>query len=199
LANIYLDLLDRNFRRHVERGALCGRLVRYADDLVLLTPQEPGREMSWMDALLGRLGLTLSPNKTRVLDARQERFDFLGHRHRWQGGRLHLDLAPKSKRRIHDELREKTRHTWKQFDELIVELNQYIRGARQYYRRIRRRTLERLDRFVGARLARWWANKHGRPWPAWSLMQGDALWRQHGLERWNLPPALRPLDSRRAR
>jgi RNA-directed DNA polymerase len=199
LANIYLDLLDRNFRRHVANGELRGRLIRYADDLVVLTPEEPGREMGWVSAFVERLGLSLSASKTRVLDARQERFDFLGHRHRWQGGRLYLDLSPKSKRRIHDELREKTRHTWKRFDELIGELNGYIRGARQYYRRIRRRTLERLDRFVGARLARWWANKHGRPWPAWSLMQGDALWRQHGLERWNLPLALRPEDSRRAR
>lgn len=32
LANIYLHLLDRNFRMHVERGVLQGRLVRYADD-----------------------------------------------------------------------------------------------------------------------------------------------------------------------
>lgn len=133
LANIYLDLLDRNFRRHVVKGELHGRLVRYADDLVVLTPEEPGREMAWMSALVGRLGLSLSPSKTRMLDAQQERFDFLGHRHRWQGGRLYLDLSPKSKRRIHDELRDKTRHTWKRFDALIGELNQYIRGARPLF------------------------------------------------------------------
>jgi hypothetical protein len=30
-------------------------------------------------------------------------------------------------------------------------------------------------------------------------VQREALWRQHGLERWNLPVALRPADSRRAR
>jgi hypothetical protein len=35
--------------------------------------------------------------------------------------------------------------------------------------------------------------------PAWSLVQGGALHRQQGLELWNLPPALRPADSRRAR
>ena len=32
LANIYLHLVDRNFRRKVECGALKGRLIRYADD-----------------------------------------------------------------------------------------------------------------------------------------------------------------------
>ena len=38
LANIYLHLLDRNFRLRVQRGELQGRLVRYADDFVLLSP-----------------------------------------------------------------------------------------------------------------------------------------------------------------
>ena len=32
LANVYLHLLDRNFRKRVQRGDLQGRLVRYADD-----------------------------------------------------------------------------------------------------------------------------------------------------------------------
>ena len=41
LANIYLHLLDRNFRRHVERGELQGRLVRYADDSA---PRRRGEE-----------------------------------------------------------------------------------------------------------------------------------------------------------
>lgn len=34
LSNIYLPLLDRNFRTHVRRGVLRGRLIRYADDFV---------------------------------------------------------------------------------------------------------------------------------------------------------------------
>jgi Group II intron, maturase-specific domain len=75
----------------------------------------------------------------------------------------------------------------------------YIRGARHYFRRVRRRTLYRLDGFVNQRLARWWARKHGARRPAWSLVSQDALRCHHGLERWNLPAALRPADSRFAR
>ena len=37
------------------------------------------------------------------------------------------------------------------------------------------------------------AGLHGRS------CRREALWRQHGLERWNLPATLRPADSRRAR
>jgi RNA-directed DNA polymerase len=199
LANLYLDLLDRNFRRRVAAGNLRGQLVRYADDFVVLAPVRPDRELAWVTAFLQRLGLTLNAVKTRVLDARTERFDFLGHRHRWQDGRLYLDVSQKAKRRIHTELRRKTRRTWLSLDELIGQLNPYVRGARRYFRRVRRRTLDRMDRFVEQRLARWWARKHSRRLPAWSLVQGETLWRHHGLERWNLPPPLRPADSRRAR
>ena len=199
LANIYLDLLDRNFRRHVEEGKLSGRIVRYADDLVLLSPEPPVREMSWMSQLVTRLGLAFHPSKTRVLDARRERFDFLGHAHRWQSQRLYLDISRKAKGRIRDELRRKTRRFWLSLEEMVALLNPYIRGARQYFRRVRRRTLSQLDTFVAVRIARWWARKHNARRPAWSLVQKEALFRHHGLERWDLPLARRPADSRRAK
>lgn len=199
LANVYLHLLDRNFRRRVQRGELTGRLVRYADDFVLLSPTRPDRALPWLHPLMTRLGLMLHPEKTRVLDARREDFAFLGHTHRWRFGRLYLDVGQKASRRIRDELRRRTRRTGLSLPALVADLNPYIRGARHYFRRVRRRTLSKLDRFVEQRVARWWARKHGRPRPAWSLVQREALWRQHGLERWNLPLALRPADSRPAR
>jgi RNA-directed DNA polymerase len=199
LANVYLHLLDRNFRLHVQRGELGGRLIRYADDFVLLTAKRPERELTWIQRVMTRLRLTLHGEKTRVLDARRDPFVFLGHTHRWQFGRLYLDVAPKAQRRMRDELRRKTRVTGLSLPALVGELNPYIRGARNYFRRVRRRTLSKLDRFVEQRVARWWARKHSRPRPAWSLVQREALWRQHGLERWNLPVMLRPADSRRAR
>jgi group II intron reverse transcriptase/maturase len=199
LSNIYLHLLDRNFRRRVEKGELQGRLIRYADDFVLFSPKKPEAEMKWIQGFMQRLGLTLHPEKTRVLDIRKEDFNFLGHVHRWEYGRLYLDASKKAQGRIRDELRRKTRRTWLSLEQLVVELNLYTRGARQYFRRIRRRTLSKLDRFVEQRIARWWARKHSCPRPAWSLVQGGGLRRQHGLEPWNLPRALRPADSRCAR
>ncbi len=199
LANVYLHLLDRNFRLHVQRGDLGGRLIRYADDFVLLTARRPARELAWIQRVMGRLGLTLHAEKTRVLDARHVSFAFLGHTHRWRFGTLYLDVAPKAQRRIRDELRRKTRVTGRSLPSLVAELNPYIRGARHYFRRVRRRTLGKFDRFVEQRVARWWARKHSCSRPAWSLVHREALWRQHGLERWNLPAALRPADSRLAR
>jgi RNA-directed DNA polymerase len=199
LSNVYLHLLDRNFCRRVRCGEFEGRLVRYADDFVLLTPHRPDRALAWLHALMAKLGLTLHPDKTRVLHARRETFAFLGHTHRWRFNRVYLDITPKAMRRIRDELRQKTRRTWVSREAMIADLNPYIRGARHYFRRVRRRTLGKLDHFVDLRLARWWARKHQARRPAWSLMSRDALRRQHGLERWNLPAALRPVDARFAR
>jgi RNA-directed DNA polymerase len=199
LANVYLHLLDRSFRRRVERGELQGRLIRYADDFVLLTSRRPDREWAWLHQLIARLGLALHPEKTQVLDARRARFAFLGHTHRWQFGRVYLDVSPKTLRRMRDELRRRTHHTGSSLDQTVADLNRYIRGARHYFRRVRRRTLSKLDFFVEVRVARWWARKHGARWPAWSLVSRDALRRQRGLERWNLPVALRPADARFAR
>jgi hypothetical protein len=81
---------------------------------------------------------------------------------------LYLDVSPKALRRIREELRRRTRRTGLSLDAMIADLNPYIRGARHYFRRVRRRTLSKLDYFVDQRLARWWARntraagRHGR-------------------------------------
>jgi RNA-directed DNA polymerase len=198
LANIYLHLMDRNFRRRVQRGELRGRLVRYADDFVVLATRRPDAELAWLKTVMNRLGLALHPDKTRVLNVRREDFDFLGHTVRWRYKRMYLDVSRKGRERIRSELRRKTRQTWWSQAELIGLLNAYIRGARQYFRRVRRRTLSNLDFFVGQRIARWAKRKYSLPGPAWSLVQREALIKHRGLERWNLPPALRPKDSTHA-
>lgn len=200
LANIYLNLLDRNFRRREALKVEPGRLIRYADDFVVLATKRPDATLQWIQSLLERMGLSLNAEKTKVTElVGKASFCFLSHTHvRWRGRLLH-NLSDKAHRRTKDELRRITRRTWVSFQALVRELNQYIRGARHYFRRVRRRTLSKLDRFVEERIARWWSRKHSQSQPAWSLVQKGALWRQHGLERWNLPRNLRPADSRRAR
>jgi hypothetical protein len=179
-----LHLLDRTVRLHVQRGERCGRLVREAEDFVMLTPRRPDREVAWLDRVMQRLGLTRHGAKTRVLDARRTDFVFLGHTHRWRFQRLVLDVAPQAQRRIRDELRRKPRRTALRLPALSAELNPSVRGARRSFCRVRCRTLDKFDRFGEERVARWWARTHARRQPAWSLVQRGALWRRHGLERW---------------
>jgi len=185
LMNIYLHLLDRNFRRHVERGELQGRLVRYADDFVVVCPRPPAREKEWVAHLMERLGLTLHPDKTRVVHVGDEWVNFLGYKvRRRPNGRVALDIADKAKARIRDTLRDITRRTFLSLEELISALNGYIRGAGEYFKLAEPRTMWNLDRFVLARIARWARHKRVRRLPEWSLARGRPLYREHGLATW---------------
>jgi RNA-directed DNA polymerase len=79
LANIYLNLLDRIW---TSRCAHLGVLVRYADDLVVMCRRESQAQeaLRRIRLIMGRMGLELHPEKTRVvrLNWGQEGFQFLG-------------------------------------------------------------------------------------------------------------------------
>ena len=76
LGNIYLHhVIDKWYENEVKprmRGRSC--LARYADDLLFgfETEEDAKRVMKVMDKRLGRFGLSLSPEKTELLDFRRE-------------------------------------------------------------------------------------------------------------------------------
>ncbi len=96
LSNIFLHyVLDKWFEQEV-KPRLCGncRLIRYADDFVILFEYENDarRVLEVLDKRLGKYGLLLHKTKTRFIDFRPPRdqgtsrrasFDFLGFTHVW--------------------------------------------------------------------------------------------------------------------
>ena len=100
LANIYLhDVLDEWFEREV-RPRLRGRafMIRYADDFVMVmsSKEDADKVMAALPKRLGRYGLTIHPDKSRLIRFRRPRrdggsddgprpgtFDFLGFTHYW--------------------------------------------------------------------------------------------------------------------
>lgn len=101
LANVYLhEVLDKWFERDV-KPRLRGRsfLVRYADDFVLVFEREDdaNRVLAVLPKRFGRYGLTLHPEKTRMVAFRRpsrggggprpDTFDFLGFTHHWAQSR----------------------------------------------------------------------------------------------------------------
>jgi len=78
LANLYLHLLDRVWHKKQLQSKLGARLVRYADDFVVLCRKGTGQPMAVICRVLERLGLGLNENKTRMVNARKEGFNFLG-------------------------------------------------------------------------------------------------------------------------
>lgn len=94
LANIYLHRFD------VAMTAAGYRLIRYADDFVVLcrSREEAERARNQADQCLSSMGLQLHPEKTRLVDATKESFQFLGYEfHPW--GRI---PRPSSRQKFRD-------------------------------------------------------------------------------------------------
>jgi len=103
-------------------------LIRYADDCVVMcrTQAEAEHALARIGQLIENRGLTLHPEKTKLVDATAPGgFDFLGY-HFEQGKR---DPRKKSLRKLKDTVRERTRRTDGHNLERIMEiLNPVLRG-----------------------------------------------------------------------
>jgi RNA-directed DNA polymerase len=146
LANIYLNPLDHTME---SRG---WEMVRYADDLVLLCRSQAEAEaalaaiQTWMETH----GLTLHPEKTRIVDTRERGgFDFLGY-HFERGKHWPKPASTKHFRRA---IKAKTRRTsGESLETIIATINPIIRGWYGYYRHGHRTTYAPLDSYVRMRL-----------------------------------------------
>jgi group II intron reverse transcriptase/maturase len=189
LANIYLHVLDMYW---AERYSSLGKLVRYADDFVIIcrTKHDAETAMQKVAQVMELLKLTLHPNKTRVVDMGQDGFDFLGfHFHKKKSRKSakllpYIWASPKSmmniRRKIH--LITERKRLSNTPDEVIKFLNMVIRGWRNYFR-IGNCALkfQQLDRYVRYRLEQWIRAKIGSR-GQWNEIAFRALITQHGLE-----------------
>src|SRR3954453_19145122 len=110
VANIYMNRFLKYWRQTGRGEAWDAHVINYADDFVILSRGHAAEALAWTDGVMTRLGLTLNRTKTRLCDARSDRFDFLGysfgpHCHRQQG-RWFNGTSPsnKSVRRLKDKL-----------------------------------------------------------------------------------------------
>jgi RNA-directed DNA polymerase len=146
LSNIYLDPLD-----HLLAGKGM-EMVRYADDFVVLCRTEVAAQeaLEVVREWTLKVGLTLHPAKTRIVDARQDGgFDFLGY-HFERGSRW---PRKKSLDKFKDTVRAKTRrHHGQSLPTIVTDLNRTLRGWFEYFRHSRRFTFSTLDQWVRMRL-----------------------------------------------
>lgn len=78
LANIYLNVLDTVWKTKKVQERFEARLIRYADDFVVLSKGNTERILKGIKKVLGDLQLSLNEEKTKVVNAREESFNFLG-------------------------------------------------------------------------------------------------------------------------
>lgn len=144
LANIFLHELDRQF--YGPKGpaqAVKARLVRYADDFVILARDIGARMMKYVGQVLQRLGLSLNRDKTRIVDLQEKgaSLDFLGFtfrydRCRFAAGRRYLNITPSAKtlNRVRERLRGLTsrKDQWP-LPEVIGKVNRFLGGWSRYF------------------------------------------------------------------
>ena len=146
LSNIYLDPLDHLM---AARGH---EMVRYADDLVILcrTEAEANQALALLEEWSSGAGLSLHPEKTRLVDASQPGgFDFLGYHfergYKWP--------STKSVHKLKDALRAKTKRCNGHSLEVIIEnVNRTTKGWFVYFKFGHKTTFPRLDGWLRMRL-----------------------------------------------
>lgn len=145
LSNIYLNPLDHQM---AQAGI---EMVRYADDFVILcrTPEAAEQALALVQQWTTGNGLTLHPTKTKIVDVRNEGFEFLGYRfvkHRRFPRR-------KSLAKFKDAIREKTKRTnGTSLKAIIVDLNSTLRGWFGYFKHAWHTTFPEIDSWIRGRL-----------------------------------------------
>ena len=145
LANVYLHWFDVMFHRASGPGNWAkARLVRYADDFVVMARYQGRRIDEWIGGTLeGWLGLSINREKTRVVRLQKgESLDFLGFTFRYDrdlygSGKTYLNVTPskKSMKKAREAIRGKTgpEKCYKPTPEVVEDLNGYLRGWSNYF------------------------------------------------------------------
>ena len=194
LSNIYGHALDALFEKEASH---LGKLVRYADDVVVLCRNETDARavFRWLQARFVALHLQLHPEKTNVVDLGSggEGIDFLGfhhrmvrsHRtqrrfcHRWPSRRALASIRAKVK-----AITAPRRRLKEPIGVLVRELNSVLRGWGNYFgagNSSRKFTL--VDSYVRERLALFSSKKHQRVGRRWGQVHTQAWYRRLGVHR----------------
>jgi RNA-directed DNA polymerase len=176
LANIYLHWFDRLFLRQDGPAHWAqAKLVRYADDLVVLARYQSERLISFIEGKLeGWMGLEINREKTQIIKLQEvgASLNFLGYTFRYDRdlfdrGQRYLNVVPakQSIKRERAKLHELTnqRHCFLPLPVLIAQLNRHLRGWQAYFsfgypsqarKQIRKALLDRLTQHVNRRSQR---------------------------------------------
>jgi RNA-directed DNA polymerase len=168
LANLYLHWFEKKFYSSDGPGSWAtAKLVRYADDFVVMARYQSPHLVNWIERLLeGRFQLTVNREKTRIVKLQKpgQSLNFLGFTLRYDrdlfgGAHRYLNVFPSAKAmsRAHDRVRELTgpKRCFVPIRKMIDDINRWSKGWGGYFRHgYPRKCFRDLNRFLQLRSAR---------------------------------------------
>lgn len=146
LANIYLHWFDKLFHGSKGPGSWAkAKLVRYADDFVIMARYMTDRVVSWVeDQLEGRFSLEINRDKTKVVDLKNSKnlLNFLGFSLRWtpikhfEWKKFCLVTPAKDslkKAKLSVRRRLSPRMGFRPITDVVKDLNLFLNGWGQYF------------------------------------------------------------------
>ncbi len=167
LANIYLNEMDRLWKKSGIEKREDAHLIRFCDDFIVLSSRPFGKSIPFIEAVLSNLNLELSTEKTRITTAK-EGFDFLGfhffRKYVYSYGKEHTYVRPTKqslksvKARINIITKEAVNGD---VEETVKSLNLLMRGWSNYYRDINAyETLAKVQNYAIDRLRKYLRRRH---------------------------------------
>jgi len=207
LSNLFLHWFDALF--HGPQGPARwanAKLVRYADDLVILARKWTAEMTGWVESRLeGRFGLEINRDKTRVVEIGKESLDFLGYTFRYdrdlKGRRKkYLNVIPSQKAlaQERDALRKmtSTKHSHTPLPQLVERLNRHLRGWAEYFCfGYPRGAWWDIDWFVCGRLIQHLRRRSQRPYRAPQGVPWHEHFQRFGLVELHRRPVLRTVHA----
>jgi len=206
LANIYLHAFDTAWRAGGLERRWQARLIRYADDFVILCRSGAAQVQAVVAQQLQALGLKLNTAKTRVVEAEQQAFTFLGFTIRVvrsrRTGRLFPLVRPSAPacQRLRDAVKALTTRASlaRPTAEVITEINQVVRGWAGYFHfQHCGRAFSALRRFLTQRVRIFLRRKHRRRSWSYQAFPDVLLYGRLGLYRLPGAPWRAPASASR--
>lgn len=169
LANIYLHEFDKFW---LGQTRINGKLIRYADDFVILfaTKEDAELGLKLVKSQLMRLNLKLNEKKTKIVDLNREGFDFLGFYHnrmmslKYKKKFTYRCPSTKAMNSIRKKIRDKigSRAVLKLSTEEVIKcINPLLCGWMNYFKYGNSaKKFIQIDSYVKERLNLWWKKKH---------------------------------------
>ena len=177
LSNLYLNELDH---RMADLGY---EMVRYADDFVVLrrSQEQAVAGLEEVQRFVDQAGLTLHPEKTRIVDSRETSFDFLGYSFRWK---FRFPRA-KSHRKMVDRIRELTpRKSGQSMTQTLEQLNRVTTGWFTYFRHSHWHVFDQYDGMIRRRLRRQLLHSHTAAFLCDPSARSGRLLKSHPAVSW---------------